>query len=122
MGLSTPISHILHGGVQNSDQISIDYFVYAAKFQPAFPIVMVLSSVYINFLIGYHFFKYRPKLFAYYLSFWENHLPDSYPIIYSPTVGGQILFYIWSLFAFLSLGTAAIMYFRSFNIGKGGTA
>ena len=121
---STPISHILHGGVHSSDQISqVDYFVYAAKFQPAFPIVMVLSSVYIIFLIGYHFFKYRPKLFSYYLSLWGIIFLILNLLIHnSPTVGGQILFYIWSLFAFLSLGIAAILYFRSFNIGKGGTA
>ena len=69
---STPISNFLHDGVQGSDQISqVDYFVYAAKFQPTFPIVMVISSIYFTILIGFHFFKYRPKRFAYYLSFGE---------------------------------------------------
>jgi len=38
---STPFSQMLYGEVQSDSDISqLDYFVYAAKFQPAFPVIM----------------------------------------------------------------------------------
>ncbi|WP_257985121.1 YjdJ family protein [Bacillus sp. T33-2] len=67
---STPFTELLYGEVNKSSDISqLDYFVYAAKFQPAYPVIMVLSSLYLLILIGYYVFKQVKKLFACYLFF-----------------------------------------------------
>ena len=117
---STPFSQIFNGEVHSSDQISqVDHFVYAAKFQPTFPIFMVLSSIYLIILIGYHFFRYRPKKFAYYLSFWGIiFLILSVLINNSPTIGGQILFYAGLLCGLLCLGTSAIICIRLVHLNN----
>ena len=59
---STPFTQLLYGVVNNPSDISqLDYFVYAAKFQPTFPIIMVLSSLYLLILIGYSILKQEKK-------------------------------------------------------------
>nr|WP_308447216.1 YjdJ family protein [Alkalihalobacterium chitinilyticum] len=48
---STPFSQLLYGEIQNANQISqLDHFVYAAKFQPTFPLIMVISGLYLILL------------------------------------------------------------------------
>ena len=94
---STPFSQLLYGEVSELSDISqLDYFVYAAKFQPVFPIIIVLSSLYLLILIGYYIFQEEKKGFAYYLSFLGGGLFIlSYFTSNSPTVGGQIMFYLF---------------------------
>jgi hypothetical protein len=55
--------------VHSSDILLIDYFVYAAKFFPTFPILMFLSGTYLVILMGYILFKRSQKMFAGFLSF-----------------------------------------------------
>lgn len=55
--------------VQPGDILLIDYFIYAAKFFPTFPIIMLLSGTYLVILIGYLLFKRSQKVFAGFLSF-----------------------------------------------------
>lgn len=51
---SAIFSHMLYGSVTDSQDISqLDHFIYAAKFKPAFPILMALSFVYVVTLTGY---------------------------------------------------------------------
>ncbi|AJD89959.1 hypothetical protein JMA_06420 [Jeotgalibacillus malaysiensis] len=59
---STPFSHLIHGEVLQVSQISsLDHFVYAAKFQPALPLVMTISALYAVFLITYRVVKHDLK-------------------------------------------------------------
>ncbi|WP_246202558.1 YjdJ family protein [Virgibacillus doumboii] len=42
---STPFSHLFYDEIQNSDQIlQLDHFIYAAKFQPTFPVIMIIKE------------------------------------------------------------------------------
>lgn len=51
---STPFTQLLYGVVNNPSDISqLDYFVYASKFQPTFPIIMILSSLYNSYWVQY---------------------------------------------------------------------
>ncbi len=111
---STPFSQFLYGEVNSNSSISqLDYLVYAVKFQPTFPVIMVISSLYLLILIGYHFLKPQHKRFAYYLSFLGGVLfLLSYFIFNSPTFGGQIFFYIWLVSGVLCIVTAVITYFQ----------
>jgi hypothetical protein len=62
---STPISGEV---LKKSDISQLDYFVYAVKFKPTFPIVMALSSIYLLIVIGHYFLKNRKRLFIGYVS------------------------------------------------------
>lgn len=114
---STPFSQLFYGEVQSSSDISkLDYFVYSAKFQPTFPVIMVLSSLYLLILIGYYFLKRQYKWFAYFLYFLSGGLLlFSYYIYNSPTLGGQIFFYIGLVSALLCIVCAIIINFQIFN-------
>ncbi len=62
-------SGIVNGQVENaSDILAIDYFIYAAKFAPAFPMLMLLGGIYLISLMGYILFKRNLKVFTYYLT------------------------------------------------------
>ena len=62
-------SGIVNGQVENaSDILSIDYFMYAAKFAPVFPLLMLLSGTYLIILLGYILLKRNHKVFTYYLA------------------------------------------------------
>ncbi|WP_053361471.1 YjdJ family protein [Bacillus sp. FJAT-27251] len=108
---STPFTHLFYGAVSNPSDIShLDYFVYASKFQPLFPVIMVLSSLYLLALIGYFIFKQEKKGFAYYLSFLGVGLfLLSYFTSNSPTVGGHILFSLFLICGSLCITTALII-------------
>ena len=57
---STPFTLFTTNNISSADQISIlDYLLYAAKFQPLFPSIMLLSFVYILILAGYIGIKNR---------------------------------------------------------------
>ncbi|MEC0301120.1 YjdJ family protein [Peribacillus frigoritolerans] len=114
---STPFSQFLYGEVNSNSSISqLDYLIYAIKFQPTFPVIMVISSLYLLILMGYHFFKQQHKRFTYYLSFLGGVLfLLSYFIFNSPTFGGQILFYIWLVSGVLCIVTAVIVYSQILN-------
>ncbi len=114
---STPFSQLLYGEIQSSNQIlQLDHFIYAAKFQPTFPVIMIISSLYLFILTGYHFLRRQHRLFTYYLSFLGGGLfLLSYFSFNSPTPGGQILFYIWVLSGGVCTITAVLFYFRMLN-------
>jgi hypothetical protein len=114
---STPFSQLVYGDVHSASDISqIDYFIYAAKFQPTFPVMMVISSLYLSILIGYRIMNPRLKRFAYYLLFLAMGLfVISYFIFNSPTIGGQILFFICLVIGVLCMVGAVLIYFQVLN-------
>ncbi|WP_425283932.1 DUF4306 domain-containing protein [Lentibacillus halodurans] len=90
--VTTLFSQLFYNEIQSSNQISqLDHFIYAAKFQPTFPVIMTISSLYLL----------MHNLFTYYFSFLGGGL---FLLSYfnSPTPGGQILFY----FCLLNVGFA----------------
>jgi len=114
---STPFTQLLYGVVSNPSAISqLDYFVYAAKFQPTFPSIMVLSSLYLLILIGYYILKQEKKWFACYLTFLGGGLLlFSYFTFNSLTVGGHILFSLFLICGLLCITTALIINFQILN-------
>lgn len=58
-----------NGQVENLNGIlPIDHFVYAAKFAPRFPLLMLLSATYLIILGGYILLKRKDRTFSYFLS------------------------------------------------------
>lgn len=63
---STPFSMLFNGEVEKaSDIIVLDYFIYAIKFQPTFPLVMLICIFYLLILIGIALLK-KNKLWSLY--------------------------------------------------------
>jgi len=114
---STPFSQLFYDEIQSSNQIlQLDHFIYAAKFQPTFPAIMIISSLYLLILTGHHLLRRHRKLFTYYLSFLGGGLfLLSYFTFNSPTLGGQILFYIWLLSGGFCTITAMLFHFQILN-------
>lgn len=62
-------SQMANGQVENlNDILPIDHFVYAAKFAPTFPLLMLISATYLIILIGYILLKNKGRRFSYFLS------------------------------------------------------
>ena len=114
---STPFSQLINGPVHSSSDISqIDYLIYAVKFQPAFPVIMVISGLYLMILIGFLFLKKQYKWFTCYLSFLAGGLFFlSYFIFTSPTTGGKVLFLTLLLTGLFCTLLAVLTYFQIFN-------
>lgn len=91
---STPFTHYFKGWVMNPQDISqLDYFVYAAKYRPFFPVVVFISVVYLLTLVGYALFKHNRKWFNYFLFFIGSMLlVFSLFLSNSVTTGGNTFF------------------------------
>ncbi|WP_166462444.1 YjdJ family protein [Psychrobacillus vulpis] len=107
-------SKVVNGPVEKaSDILPIDHFVYAAKFAPTFPIIMLLSSTYLLILVGYILFKHNDKKFSYFLSsIGVLFLVLSGFVSNSPTIG---LKYFFTIFLFIGIISIVIALIRIFQ-------
>lgn len=94
-----------NGQVENaSDILPVDYFIYAAKFAPLFPLLMLVSGTYLIILMGYNSLKRNHKVFIYYLtSIGVLFLVLSGFLSNSPTSGLKVIFTSLLFFGFLIL-------------------
>lgn len=111
---STHFSQMLNDQVMDDQDISnLDYFVYAAKFKPVFPVLMVLTSSYLIILTGYALFKRSSKKIALFLAgFGVLFLISSGFVSNSPTVGGNIFQAFFLISGMMAIMGAALYYFR----------
>ncbi|QWC21099.1 YjdJ family protein [Bacillus haikouensis] len=87
---STPFSGEVNAG---SDISKLDYFVYAIKFKPTFPIVMAISILYILVVAGYLFIS-RKRFYSLYL----------------PVLAVLQLIFGWFMFSATTSGAQALSY------------
>ena len=108
-------SEIVNGPVKEaSDILTIDYFVYAAKFLPTFPLIMFLSGTYLLILIGYIVLKRRNKMFSYFLtSIGLLSLILSGFVSSSPTLGLNVFCLSFLFIGMLSIGVALLRLFNN---------
>ena len=67
---STHFTPVNDDQAMDADDISsFDYFVYAAKFKPLFPFLMVITAFYLIILTGFILFKRSIKKWLY--SYWD---------------------------------------------------
>ncbi|GEM_PF-657762 len=105
---------MFNGKITSNTEISqLDYFIYAAKFSPLYPIVMLLSLSYLLTLSGYLLLKNNTKRLTVFLS--------AVSVIYvlfgitlssSPTVGGKYFTYNFIFMGFTNLAFATVYFFR----------
>jgi hypothetical protein len=99
-------SQMANGQVEDrNDILQIDYFVYAAKFAPTFPLLMLVSATYLIILIGYTSLKRNRRVFKYFLSsIGALFLVLSDFISNSPTFGLKIFFVSFLVIGILLIG------------------
>ncbi|WP_249599611.1 DUF4306 domain-containing protein [Peribacillus frigoritolerans] len=111
---STLFTHVNdEQGIDAVDISNFDHFVYAAKFKPLFPLLMVLAASYIIILSGYVLFKRRIKKMALFLlGFGVLFLFSSGFVSHSPTVGGNIFQALFLIGGMIAIMAAALYYYR----------
>lgn len=112
---SAVFSQMANGQVGNpNDILTIDYFVYAAKFAPAFPVLMLISGTYLMILLGIILLKRNDKAFSYFLVFiGVLFLSLSGFLSNSPTSGLKIFFYSCLAIGIFSIAFAVLRFFTS---------
>ena len=121
---STPFTHLFKGGVKFPEEIlQLDYFVFAAKFRPFFPILAFISVVYLLTLVGYVIFKHNSKWFNYFLFFIGSMLfVFSLLLSNSVTIGGDKFFKASLAMSILYITIALILFLRKkMNVTKKAT-
>ncbi|MEK3953630.1 MULTISPECIES: YjdJ family protein [Psychrobacillus] len=116
-GYSTPFTKLFNIEITNGRDINqLDYFVYAAKFHPLFPAIMIVSAFYILSVVGYLLIKSKSKWTT---GFWGLlsciMLLLSGFIFNSPTIGGRILFWIALVSGLISIAVAMFVGLRNFK-------
>ncbi|MFJ7310453.1 DUF4306 domain-containing protein [Peribacillus frigoritolerans] len=111
---STLFTHVNDEQAIDAVDISnFDHFVYAVKFKPLFPLLMVLAASYIIILSGYILFKRRIKKMALFLlGFGVLFLFSSGFVSNSPTVGGNIFQAFFLIGGMIAIMAAALYYYR----------
>ncbi|WP_230856125.1 MULTISPECIES: YjdJ family protein [Bacillaceae] len=114
---STPFSQLLHGEVEQQNDISqLDFFVYAGKFQPLFPVLMMVSFLYLVLLSGYMLLKRSRKKIVLFISIIGVLLLLSGSLISnSPTTGGYIFTMLLVTSGIVCLVFAFVFQFRVFR-------
>jgi hypothetical protein len=107
-------SQWIHGEVQHHSDISqLDFFIYAAKFKPAYPLMMFISGCYLIMLIGYVILGNYHKRLAIFIGFVGVLLFFLGSIIASsPTIGGKLFTVVFILVASLCMLSALTLYFQ----------
>jgi Domain of unknown function (DUF4306) len=111
-------TQLLNGDVLNQHTISqLDYFVYAAKFKPLYPLLMMISSMYLVMLLGYMSLRNNQKRFALFLSILGLlAIVSSSLVSNSPTIGGAVFTISLIASGTLCLGIGFIYYLRIFTL------
>ncbi|PFG06346.1 YjdJ family protein [Bacillus sp. es.034] len=107
---SAPFSEMVHGSVTgSSDIVALDFFVYAAKFTPLYPGMMIISTSYLFILIGFRLFKQTGfRIFLALLG--AIYITLGVIISSSPTAGGNTLFWLFLVVGLLMIVAACVIH------------
>lgn len=101
---------------QANDILVLDYFLYAAKFSPAYSLTMFLSGTYLLILTGFMLFKGRTKAFAYFLfSVGIVFMVLCSLVSGSPTTGLKMFFNTSLLIGILAIASAIMLFTTNKN-------
>ncbi|MGM7701952.1 YjdJ family protein [Pseudalkalibacillus sp. Hm43] len=97
---------------QESDISQLDFFFYAAKFEPTFPLLMATSLLYIIVLVAYRSFNNQRKGILFFSCFGASLLISSSFMIQSPTIGAALFTKLFITAGILCIGSACYQFFR----------
>lgn len=109
---STPFTSLFNREFTNGHDISqLDYFIYAAKFKPFFPTIMIVSVLYILSVTGHFLAKRNSEwgigfcgLIGFILLLFSSLFYNS------TTMGGSIFFWISSISGLLFITVTVLLY------------
>ena len=111
---STPFSQLFNIEINNGQDISqLDYFVYAAKFQPFFPTIMTVSVLYIFAVLIFFIYQLNRQL-AIILSGIISCvvIVSSGIFLNSTTSGGNIFFWITAVGALIFISITISLWYK----------
>jgi hypothetical protein len=110
----------MNGDVTNSNDISeLDFFVYAVKYRPFYPILMMLSFLYVLLNFSYLLFRKNVRNYSLFLGIVGIiSLIISTFISDSPTIGGKYFNLILNTLGIISLLNIAIYYLKQYLKAK----
>lgn len=109
-------SWIHDGEVERGNISQLDYFVYSIKFKPIFPIIMLVSFIYMVFAIGQNLLKpgIKQNLFVSILG--VILLVGAALLSGSPTSGAKVFMMSQLLVGILLIGLAVFHQFRKVQL------
>ncbi|WP_456270945.1 DUF4306 domain-containing protein [Bacillus sp. AK031] len=106
---STPFSGLV---LKASDISPLDFFVYAIKFKPTFPIVMFVSSIYLIIIGGLYILKNKSQVTLFLAIIAAGLILLGWQMFSATTAGAQIISYV-----LLSSGTVCLVLSLLYHIG-----
>lgn len=111
-------SQLVNDEVLNKSEIlQLDFFIYAIKFKPLYPMLMMMAIIYMILFLGYFIYKTKSKKFAQFLialGFSIAFLGNL--ISHSPTVGGSIFKVSLIVTGSVCLCFGVFYYFQQFKL------
>ncbi|WP_430309059.1 DUF4306 domain-containing protein [Rummeliibacillus pycnus] len=102
---SAPFTQLFSGNIEkSSDILYLDYFIYAAKFHPFYPLIMILSILYLIILAGMLLNKITNKtnyLFFILPILCLSTFISTCTLINATTFGGKLFFYLFLILTIL---------------------
>ncbi|WP_162880766.1 DUF4306 domain-containing protein [Paraliobacillus sediminis] len=112
-------SEKFNGEITNASDISqLDHFIYAAKFNPIFPTLIILSLTYLLILSGYLLLrKDTKKVTIFLLSLVAIYVLFGIVVTDSPTIGGRYFTVTFLTIGAINLVAAVLLSIREKNGG-----
>ncbi|MGE7780559.1 YjdJ family protein [Peribacillus sp. NPDC097264] len=117
---TTPFSELVHTQVEGPEDISsLDHLVYAAKFRPLFPALMMMTLLYLVTLTGLTVSEGSRKKSAFFLTGLGTLLLLMSGLIWSsPTVGGHFFKGISLIFGIVAILVGMLYYVKWTPLSK----
>ncbi|TXC86028.1 DUF4306 domain-containing protein [Metabacillus litoralis] len=111
-------SQMVNAEILNKSDISqLDFFIYAIKFKPLYPMLMMVAIIYMILLLGYSSYKTKPKKFALFLTALGVFIAFLGNLIsHSPTVGGSIFKVSLIVTGSVCLCFGVVYYFQLYRV------
>ncbi|WP_060666401.1 DUF4306 domain-containing protein [Bacillus sp. CHD6a] len=109
-------SWIHEGEVERETISQLDYFVYSIKFKPIFPVIMMVSFIYMVFTLGINVLKSATKRNLFVSVLGVVLLIGAGVISSSPTSGAKVFILSLLVVGFFLLGSAAFHHFRKVQL------
>lgn len=117
---STPLSNLVKGKIESKREIlQIDFIIYAIKYKPTFPTIMIISSIYLYYLIGTLLFRINYQRYSFFLfSSGVVLILLSLSLLPIYSLGVLIVFFVLIIVGAISIILSTLLFLRKHNIIK----
>ncbi|MCA0991768.1 DUF4306 domain-containing protein [Guptibacillus hwajinpoensis] len=110
-GYSAVFSKIINGKVMvEKDILSLDHFIYAAKFKPMYPLIFTISLLYLAILIAWTLLRFNKKIMVtFHMGLGVGLLMLSLLIYRSPSMGLELFTVLFLITGISNVFTANLL-------------